>query len=514
MLPMFLNLSMFDLILEALCLCTTYIAVRALYNLFFHPLAGFPGPKLTASSKLYEFYYDVLRGGQFFYEIQRMHELYGPIVRINPDELHINDATYYGTLYAGGGQIRDKYQWFTNAAGSPTSTFATVGHDLHRTRRSALNPFFSKASVVKLEPLIHEKVEGICAGMDAQFQQEALFDFGAAYMSFALDTVSHYAFGAAECWNCLLEPGFSADWKEAIVSSFENATLIRYIPWLLMPLKMIPYQWITRVHRAMGMYFKSYTLIKGHVLSFLDAEHVKVAHHDVTIFSELRNGKLPAIEQEPRRLIDEANILMIAGGEAITQLLTIVSYHLLDNPHILVRLREELDNVMPRPDSPITWCELEKLPYLTAVIQEGLRISAIVTTRLPRVAPHEVLKYQSFEIPPGTPVSMTSHFIHLDPVLWPEPLKFLPGRWMDDGTDTPRGNREYLVPFSKGSRGCVGINLAHAQAYLAIARVFRRFDFELFQTDRRDVTIVRDCFNGQPYKGSKGVRAHVVGLRA
>ncbi|KAI5201242.1 hypothetical protein E4T38_06142 [Aureobasidium subglaciale] len=358
MLPMFLNLSMFDLILEALCLCTTYIAVRALYNLFFHPLAGFPGPKLTASSKLYEFYYDVLRGGQFFYEIQRMHELYGPeriATKTEPALTSSQDAN------------STRYQWFTNAAGSPTSTFATVGHDLHRTRRSALNPFFSKASVVKLEPLIHEKVEGICAGMDAQFQQEALFDFGAAYMSFALDTVSHYAFGAAECWNCLLEPGFSADWKEAIVSSFENATLIRYIPWLLMPLKMIPYQWITRVHRAMGMYFKSYTLIKGHVLSFLDAEHVKVAHHDVTIFSELRNGKLPAIEQEPRRLIDEANILMIAGGEAITQLLTIVSYHLLDNPHILVRLREELDNVMPRPDSPITWCELEKLPYLKPV---------------------------------------------------------------------------------------------------------------------------------------------------
>ena len=153
-----------------------------------------------------------------------------------------------------------RYEWFNNAAGSPTSTFATVGHDLHRIRRGALSPFFSKASVVKLQPLIHRKVDALCFGMRAQLHSRTCFDFGSAYMSFALDTVSHYAFGADECWNCLLEPGFSADWKEAVISSFENATLIRYIPWLLTPLKMIPYQWISLVHRPMGMYFKSYTV--------------------------------------------------------------------------------------------------------------------------------------------------------------------------------------------------------------------------------------------------------------
>jgi hypothetical protein len=56
-------------------------------------------------------------------------------------------------------------------------------------------------------------------------------------------------------------------------------------------------------------------------------------------------------------------------------------------------------------------------------------------------------------------------------------------------------------------------SLAHAQAYLVIAKVFRRFDFDLYETSQRDVTIVRDCFNGQSYKGSKGVRAHVTRQR-
>ena len=105
-------------------------------------------------------------------------------------------------------------------------------------------------------------------------------------------------------------------------------------------------------------------LIKGHVLSFLSNEKSLKLTPETTIFSELTGGKLPLTEKHPRRLIDEANILMIAGGEAIIQLLTIISYHLVTNPHILIRLREELDVLMPNPDSDVTWCQLEKLPYL------------------------------------------------------------------------------------------------------------------------------------------------------
>lgn len=109
-------------------------------------------------------------------------------------------------------------------------------------------------------------------------------------------------------------------------------------------------------------------LIKGHVLSFLANDKSLKLTPETTIFSELTGGKLPLTEKHPRRLIDEANILVIAGGEAIIQSLTIISYHLVTNPLILVRLREELDVLMPNPDSNVTWCQLEKLPYEPVIL--------------------------------------------------------------------------------------------------------------------------------------------------
>jgi len=61
-------------------LIAVYFICTVVYHLLFHPLAGFPGPKLAAATKGYEFYYDVVRGGQFFREIQRMHEVYGKYI--------------------------------------------------------------------------------------------------------------------------------------------------------------------------------------------------------------------------------------------------------------------------------------------------------------------------------------------------------------------------------------------------------------------------------------------------
>ena len=55
----------------------TYLAALAIYRLYISPIAKFPGPKLAALSKWYEFYYEVLLKGQFTFKIQELHRIYG-----------------------------------------------------------------------------------------------------------------------------------------------------------------------------------------------------------------------------------------------------------------------------------------------------------------------------------------------------------------------------------------------------------------------------------------------------
>lgn len=90
------------------------------------------------------------------------------------------------------------------------------------------------------------------------------------------------------------------------------------------------------------------------------------------------------------------------------------------------------------------------------MITEAHRVQAVITTRLIRIAPTEVLRYAEWDIPAGTPTSMTTHFMHLDPTLFPEPYKFDPERWMRVTEKEERLER-YVIPFSKGSRACIGL---------------------------------------------------------
>ena len=142
-----------------------------------------------------------------------------------------------------------------------------------------------------------------------------------------------------------------------------------------------------------------------------------------------------------------------------------------------------------------------------------------------RISPDKLTKYKDWVIPAGTPVSMTIIDVHHDEHVFPNSRSFIPERWLDnpktkDGVNLNR----YFVSFGKGARSCLGIkyvlntmpvevdanlghsSLAYAELYLALATVFRRFTFELYDTDFSDIELAHDFFLPSPKLDSNGLR--------
>lgn len=71
-----------------------YITTKTIYRVYFHPLASFPGPKLAASTSLWHAYYDIFTPG-LIKRLPELHKKYGPIIRIQPNELHMADLESY-----------------------------------------------------------------------------------------------------------------------------------------------------------------------------------------------------------------------------------------------------------------------------------------------------------------------------------------------------------------------------------------------------------------------------------
>lgn len=97
-------ISMASLLLLSVGIWLASFLLKVTYRLSpLHPLYAFPGPRFAKATYLYEIYFDLVKGGLYTQEIQRLHNVYGPFIQINPDGLHCNDPYFVDEIYAGGG---------------------------------------------------------------------------------------------------------------------------------------------------------------------------------------------------------------------------------------------------------------------------------------------------------------------------------------------------------------------------------------------------------------------------
>lgn len=346
-----------------------YSASIICYRLFFHPLRNIPGPRLAASSMLYEFYWDIVKPGKLVFRLQELHAQYGPIIRITPREVHIRDSDFYEELYATRNRRQDKdAEWVKFSM--PGSIFSTAPHELHRIRRAPLNSFFSSLSVLQLGPLIWQKVEKFCKRLESARLTEEVLYLDAAFMALTSDVISDFAFGRE--WNYLDDPQFGLEWLETIRGGSQSAQVRRMFPWMQDLMAQLPRSRVKVMVPPLYHILEWRQRVMQDIVSVFEreAESQGGATSHRMIFHELKSSNLPESELKIQRVADEACIIVSAGAETTARTLKLIIYYLLVTQDALNQLETEPREERHDRSSESLLTALKQLPYLVSIMHE------------------------------------------------------------------------------------------------------------------------------------------------
>jgi cytochrome P450 family 110 len=205
----------------------------------------------------------------------------------------------------------------------------------------------------------------------------------------------------------------------------------------------------------------------------------------------------PLSEKELR---DELMTLMFAGHETTATAMAWALYWIHAIPEVRYKLLEELDRLGDSKDL----MTLARLPYLSAVCQETLRIHPVAILTFPRVA-REPVELMGYQIQPGTMVAGCIYLTHQREDIYRDRHQFKPERFLEKQFSP----YEYM-PFGGGARRCMGEALAMFEMKLAIATIVSRYQLALAddrrpeKPQRRGVTLAPD----------RSVKMTVRGLRS
>ncbi|KAF8488488.1 cytochrome P450 [Russula emetica] len=462
-----------------------YALVRVIYNIYFHPLSRFPGPRGAACTGWWLAYMELGRGISLSTLREELHKKYGDIVRIAPNELHFAKPTAYNEIYNSQNKWDKDYKFY-RVFDSDESFMAQSDYLKAKHKRALISNMFSKRAISEIQHLIRGEVRSEYPICECKSSNLYL-----GFQCFAADTICNFLF--ATSFDQLSAPDFQGELVKGIDKCMPSLTIAKFFPVYLWIIRYFPASILIYLDPTLKAVMGCKNSIEAQVKSVLqNPKLLDRAPHPV-IYNAFLNPEANKGHHSPTALSisHDTQVLFSAGSHTVGTTLMTGAHYLLRNPEVKQRLVDELRTAWPVLDQAPSHEELEKLPFLasamgqTAVIKEALRIAVPVPVGLARIVPPSGAIISGVKIPGGTVVSQSHRFVSFSEEIFTRAHEFIPDRWLQPESKT-LGN--WLVVFSKGPRGCLGINLAYCELYLTFAYLFRRFDVREDPTKPADLT--------------------------
>ena len=383
------------------------------------------------------------------------------------------------------------------AAGNP-SMAQTTSKAEHARKRKTMTHVFSAREITAMEPRVMETVRKLCRNLKSKAEGKLIastdlypvdngaFDVRPWLNMFSYDAITAMfwskTYGFLDKGNDVCPALTSTGETKQVhaMNTFHSASAFNVL-WAHLPESLDKLVKIILANTHGRQSALNFYAMANHMV----VERIRSPPSEPDLFSNL---PVTPTEKHPtpmplHEIVAECTTMMDAGNDTTQTSLTNCMYNLAANPAKQSKLRAQL---LALGGDPIAhYSALQKAPYLRACLDESFRVQPPVAFGLPRrtVAPGATIA--GHFVPPDVTVSVPLFSLHRDPNLFPDPLAFIPERWLpDDEVYTPsererRNLKEFVLPFSLGGRACIGRNLAYMELSIVIAALVMGFEWEL-----------------------------------
>ncbi|KIM97009.1 hypothetical protein OIDMADRAFT_148143 [Oidiodendron maius Zn] len=460
-----LNFSLVKILGVVTIFATVFVIYQLVFNVFFHPLRKFPGPKLWAASRIPWCYHQYR--GRLHSRLLQLHTIYGGTVRVAPNELSYATADAWKTIYGHRKDEMGKDPIFRLHTPTGAQNILVADRETHIRQRRLLSYAFSESALREQEPILQLYTRKLADQLSRECNEGPL-DI-VAWLTFAsFDLIGHMSFG--ENFGCLDEGDYAPFVRSITAMASELIFDQMWKYWGVM---------------ALRKYFTPKGLVGQRI------KNVKTAMQ--TVQRRIERGSdhrdflhyiLSANEEKamsPAEINVNAFSLCIAGSESTATALSGAAFYMLTHPPVYRQLVKEIREAHA-DEKEITLASTNRLEYLDAVITETLRMYPPVAVTLPRRVPAGGEVIGGEFVPQGTTVGVHHYSASHSPDNFHLPEAFLPQRWLPGTRDEPpfaSDKKACMQPFSFGPRSCLGKNIARAEMRLLFAWLLYRFDWQL-----------------------------------
>nr|GAT58504.1 predicted protein [Mycena chlorophos] len=468
--PLTLFSALRDYITAFFVLVSTLTASIFTYRLApWHPLAHVPGPLGAKLSKVYMLRHAVT--GQRSKVLKALHDQYGEVVRIGPNEVSIASAEAITSVLGAGGYPKGPFYKYWGDPTFPAGNLLTLTGEPHTHRRRIWNRGMTASSLKDFEAILSLRMTLMLERFDGFAAEQKPIDLAEWCNYLTVDFMGDVAFGGGFE---LMRDGEDRDGMFRIVKMGIKAMSIQaQMPWISPTLKLLPgfKEVPERLHEFSNS--RAEARVKAGAKT-----HKDMWYH--LMDEEGKETRRPTLAE----VIIDGGLAIVAGSDTSAMTLASFLWRMLMHPEIHARVRAEVDKVYPDGEGILSSDKHNELVFLSACLSETLRMHPPVPSGGSRRVPSGQAKVVSGTlIPDNTDVFVPTYAIQLSPKnFYPAPESFDPDRWLrahsssDGEVDGEVLNQAAFVPFSFGPANCAAKNLAWREVTMACAALVRRYD--------------------------------------